>query len=136
MILILSNNQHDATYSAVANWLKYYGVKFIRVTREDMIEGRVKIIIKPSFSTILFQNTDLLKEVKVVWFRGFYLGIHPFKKEKKTFDLRDLQIQNEVQDDYTDMINHFFYLLSDSHCKPPTLLIYSLNIPIMPLNMR
>ena len=118
MILLLGTSQNDPATDEVTDWLLYYGAVFIKLTREDFSMGRVKVVIGDGGTRILFKGVDLMQEVHVVWYRRLDGALDPFGTEKSGLNRSELQFYVEMQDEYRDLLQLFFYLLRDKVWLP------------------
>jgi hypothetical protein len=128
MILILGTRHNDPATDAVVDWLLYQGAIFLKLTREDFAEGRVKVDIgggatcdsaaRGGATRILFKGIDLVSAVNVVWYRRLDGQLDPFGAEKDRLNRSELQFHGEMNDEYGHLLQLFFYLLRGKQWLP------------------
>lgn len=73
MLLIISET-HDGFTNEVCEWLKYFGLNFLRINSEDAVEVKYINLYENEINLIINSTIDInLSHIKLVWYRMGYI---------------------------------------------------------------
>ncbi|MFT4092037.1 MAG: hypothetical protein QM640_00255 [Niabella sp.] len=81
MILILTSKGYEQGTTPVINWLIYKKAMFFILNYEDIFTKKVSYKIDIENQDILINNISVKDNVKVIWYRRFYLSKSLFKNK-------------------------------------------------------
>lgn len=115
MILVLSYRSYEQGTDPVIEWLRFYEHPFLKLSLEDLINGRKTIYIDEQ-GNVLFDGINLQKECNAVFYRRFRRNFH----HTFEYDLGAIsrKICSEVSSEISAMIDYMFYILKDKNWFP------------------
>lgn len=108
MILILTTRGYEQGTTPVINWLIYKKAKFFILTYEDILSKKTAYKIDIENQDVLINNISVKDNVKVIWYRRFYLSKLLFKnKDDKLLE----QLHHESLSELETLLNYlrFFF---------------------------
>lgn len=110
MILIVSSSHsYDQGTEAVIEWLNHYKAKFLRISLEDIYNGRHDIDIRTEDESIICDGINISQDVNVILFR---------KKEILGLNSNHNLLERDIFNEKTAIIDYIFHALRNKTWLP------------------
>ncbi len=111
MILVLTTKLYEQGTAAVLDWMLFNKSRFLVVHYEDLLSKRIPYEIDILNEDILIDGVSIKKEVKVIWYRRFYLTERLFKNVR--YDRITKQLEFESKSELETLVTYLRYLFKD-----------------------